>query len=52
MPSNNSTASEFSGSASAARWASRSRRSSSQRCVSTMLSGSASPAAAAATSLR
>ena len=41
-----------SGSAIAARCASRSRRSSSRRCVSTMVIGSASPAAAAATSLR
>jgi hypothetical protein len=52
MPSNNSAASERSGSAMTARWASRSRRSSSRRWVSTMVSGSASPAEAAATSLR
>ena len=52
MPSSSSPASERSGSAIAARCASRSRRSSSRRWASMMASGSASPAAAAATSLR
>ena len=52
MPSSRSPASEPSGSAIAARCASRSRRSSSRRCASTMSSGSASPACAAAISFR
>jgi hypothetical protein len=45
MPSNSGAASEWSGSDNAARWASRSRRSSSRRCASTIVSGSAMPAA-------
>jgi hypothetical protein len=44
MPSSSSVASERSGSASAARRASRSRRSSSRRCASMIASGSASHA--------
>jgi hypothetical protein len=42
MPSNNSAAFQPFGSAMAARWASRSRRSSSRRWVATTVSGSAS----------
>ena len=52
MPSSSSPASEPSGSAIAARCASAAGRSSSRRCASTMATGSASPAAAAATSFR
>ena len=52
MPSSSSAASEPSGSAIAARCASRRRCSSSRRCASMIASGSASLAAAAAISLR